>query len=80
LLERSGGKFGWIFLDPPYASHELDRALALIAERGLVADEGVVIAEHDWRTEPEANAGLALLDRRRYGQTAVSFFTRGEEK
>jgi 16S rRNA (guanine966-N2)-methyltransferase len=78
-LERAGGRFGWIFLDPPYASEELPRALALIAERSLLAEDGIVIAEHDAKTEPLAE-GLALLERRRYGQTAVSFFTRSEEQ
>ncbi|HZS37994.1 MAG TPA: 16S rRNA (guanine(966)-N(2))-methyltransferase RsmD [Polyangia bacterium] len=81
-LAKGGGKFGWIFLDPPYAAKELDRALALIAERALVAEGGVVIAEHDWRAEPLINeaSGLELLDRRRYGQTAVSFYTANEAK
>ncbi len=78
-LAGAGGRFGWIFLDPPYASEELPRALALIAERSLLSDEGLVIAEHDSRAEPVAER-LALLERRRYGQTAVSFFTRGEEQ
>jgi 16S rRNA (guanine(966)-N(2))-methyltransferase RsmD len=68
--------FGWVFLDPPYASHatgELDKALALLGP--LVERGGVVVAEHDWRHAPREEPGaLALLDRRRYGQTAVSFY------
>jgi 16S rRNA (guanine966-N2)-methyltransferase len=70
--------FGWIFLDPPYAvaARELDRALALVDERGLLAKGGVAIAEHDHKQPPaERHGTLALSDRRRYGQTAVSFFT-----
>src|SRR5207253_5889584 len=27
---QPSGRFGWIFLDPPYASHELDKALRRI--------------------------------------------------
>ena len=79
-LASAGGRFGWIFLDPPYASDELPRALELIAERSLLApieQGGVVIAEHDHRHAP-ATERLALLERRRYGQTEVSFFTRSE--
>lgn len=78
LAKEAGGAFGWIFLDPPYASHEtgeLDKALELVAEKGLVDASGIVVAEHDWRNAPEDRYGpLALFDRRRYGQTAVSFY------
>ena len=78
LAKEAGGIFGWIFLDPPYASHEtgeLDKALDLVAKKGLVDASGLVVAEHDWRNAPEDRYGpLALFDRRRYGQTAVSFY------
>jgi 16S rRNA (guanine966-N2)-methyltransferase len=77
---EAGPPYGWIFLDPPYGSHatgELDKALDLIARRGLLGDEGVAVAEHEWRHPPaERYQTLALLQRRRYGQTTVSFYTR----
>jgi 16S rRNA (guanine966-N2)-methyltransferase len=78
LAKSTGGEFGWVFLDPPYDSHatgELDKALGLIADKKLVAAGGLCIAEHDWRHAPDEKYGpLALLQRRRYGQTAVSFY------
>jgi 16S rRNA (guanine966-N2)-methyltransferase len=82
LAKQSGADFGWVFLDPPYDSHktgELDKALGLVAKKQLLAVDGIVIAEHEWRHAPEDElAGLALFDRRRYGQTAVSFYRRSE--
>lgn len=85
LAKGAGGAFGWVFADPPYGSHEtgeLDKALGLVADKGLVAAGGVVVAEHDWRHAPPERCGrgaaLALFDRRRYGQTAVSFYAREE--
>jgi len=70
--------FGWIFLDPPYAADELDRALDLVDGATLVEAGGLVIAEHEWKTGPKEQHGrLALSDRRRYGQTALSFFEEG---
>ncbi len=82
LAKEGGGAFGWIFLDPPYDSHqtgELDKALGLIADKGLLDGDGVLVAEHEWRHAPEDCYGpLALFDRRRYGQTAVSFYRRKE--
>jgi 16S rRNA (guanine966-N2)-methyltransferase len=78
--------FGWIFLDPPYDSHqtgELDKALGLLAKKGLLAAGGVAIAEHEWRHAPDEHypgqTALALFDRRRYGQTTVSLYRRAEE-
>ena len=78
LAKEGGGAFGWIFLDPPYDSHEtgeLEKALELVAKKGLADASGIVVAEHEWRHAPEDRYGpLALFDRRRYGQTAVSFY------
>ena len=71
------GSFDWVFLDPPYQGGHLDRALRLLggrtADRGLLA--GVAIAEHDGRSPPAAGYGpLTLADRRRWGETAISFY------
>jgi 16S rRNA (guanine966-N2)-methyltransferase len=85
LAKSAAGEFGWIFLDPPYDSHatgELDKALDLLAKKTLLARDGVAIAEHEWRHAPDesypGNGPLALFDRRRYGQTTVSFYRREE--
>ena len=78
LVKEAGGDYGWIFLDPPYDSHEtgeLGKALELIAKKALLGADGVAVAEHEWRHAPDERYGaLALFDRRRYGQTAVSFY------
>jgi 16S rRNA (guanine966-N2)-methyltransferase len=83
LVKEAGGAFGWIFLDPPYGSHEtgeLEKALDLIGKKALLAPDGVVVAEHEWRHAPDERYGtLALFDRRRYGQTEVSFYRHLEE-
>jgi 16S rRNA (guanine966-N2)-methyltransferase len=80
LAAAPAQRFGWIFLDPPYAAaDELEAALRQIA--ALLDDEGLAVAEHDWRRAPaETTGGLALVDRRRYGQTAVSFYTQQAER
>ncbi len=72
------GRFGWIFLDPPYAADELDRALIRIG--AALDDDGTAVAEHDWRRAPaEQHGGLARAEVRRYGQTAVSLYRRSHE-
>ncbi len=65
--------FDLIFLDPPYASERAAPTLGGLAP--LLAAGGAVVYEHRSRyNPPERPAGLALVDRRVYGDTAVAFF------
>jgi 16S rRNA (guanine966-N2)-methyltransferase len=77
-LGAAGRRFHWIFVDPPYASDLAARALAEIARHGLLAEGGVAVIEHDRRHPTDAPPGLVQADRRRYGDTEVSFYRRGE--
>jgi len=71
VLPRVDGPFAWAFLDPPYAGDDLATALAALPP------VEVAVAEHDKRRPPpDRVGGLALADRRRYGDTAVSFYRR----
>lgn len=69
--------FAWVFIDPPYATTEAERALSSLAGSDLLAPGAVVVVEHDKRRElPEAAGELKVLDRRYYGDTGVSFYRR----
>jgi len=73
--QEDGRVFGWIFVDPPYASDEAGRALSLLAGGDLLADGAVIIVEHDRRHLPAEVVGtLVMTDRRFYGDTGVSFY------
>jgi 16S rRNA (guanine966-N2)-methyltransferase len=66
--------FDMVFMDPPYDTHAVSRALtALMACRTLAPGARIVI-EHSTR-EPLTHPmpGLALSDQRRFGKTLVSF-------
>jgi 16S rRNA (guanine966-N2)-methyltransferase len=70
-----GTRFGWVFVDPPYASSEAQQTLEALAGGGLLAAGAVVVFEHDKRRVPPDSAGdLYLADRRFYGDTGVSFY------
>jgi 16S rRNA (guanine966-N2)-methyltransferase len=76
-LELGTQRFGWVFVDPPYASDDADRTLSALAGGEILTGSGVVIIEHDKRHVPPGSAGdLRLVDRRVYGDTAVSFYRR----
>ena len=65
-----------VFVDPPYRSDLASRAvLALPCER--LAEDAVIVIEHDRRSAPPETLGSLLrTDQRRYGDTLISFFAR----
>jgi 16S rRNA (guanine966-N2)-methyltransferase len=74
-LERRHEGFDFIFADPPYGQRLVERTLRIIAQGSILRNSGVIVAEHGVRDEVAARFGkLELRDRRRYGDTILSFF------
>ncbi len=70
-------RFGWVFMDPPYAAGEVVPVMEMLCGSPLLASGAVIIVEHDKRHEPPESAGsLYLTDRRYYGDTGLSFYRR----
>ena len=70
-------KFDIIFLDPPYFSTHIVDCLKIIAERNLLADDGIIIAESDKKEVfPTDISGIKLKDERFYGRVSVKFYSR----
>ena len=72
-LNRQGAAFDLVFLDPPYRMDTAPVCAALIRE-GLLAEGGLIVAEHARETPPSVPPPLLLLDRREYGVTGLSFY------
>jgi 16S rRNA (guanine966-N2)-methyltransferase len=80
MLSRGEERFDLIFLDPPYDKELVGETLKAIAAEGLLAESGVVVAEHSVREKVQERYGaLALSDQRRYGDTMLSFFGYSKE-
>lgn len=74
-LSAAGEAFDLVFLDPPYGQGLLPPLLVALAGTGVLAPGALVVAEHSRRDElPEAAGRLVLTDRRRYGDTLLSFY------
>jgi 16S rRNA (guanine966-N2)-methyltransferase len=70
------GPASLVLADPPYQQGWVEPVLALAGEGGLLAPGGWLVVEHSPREEPpRAASGLALADRRAYGQSRLSFYT-----
>ena len=72
--------FDVAIVDPPYDRTDL-LADALEAVAPLVVPGGRVVAKHFWRAAPPTTIGLLASERdRRFGETALTFYRRQEDR
>ena len=65
-------KFDLILIDPPYASEFYEKALNMIAERGLLSDDGVIVLEHNIERKFE-NLPFEIISQKRYGKRMLTY-------
>ncbi|HKQ64688.1 MAG TPA: 16S rRNA (guanine(966)-N(2))-methyltransferase RsmD [Methylomirabilota bacterium] len=73
-LAGDGRRFEVVFLDPPYATDDGERALAALGAGALSAPEGLVIAQHLTKRRPPEYGVLRAFRDRRFGETTLTFF------
>jgi 16S rRNA (guanine966-N2)-methyltransferase len=87
---KDGAPFAAILIDPPYEHPDLLldalTAVARAGPGGILAEDGVVVAKHFWKTPPPSEIGLlGSVRERRFGETTLTFLrwtgprTDGEE-
>ena len=77
-----GRTFDLIFADPPYEQGFVAKVVAAVEGGTVLADDGVLVAEHT-KKEPIDETMLSKLEIRRqerYGETIVSFLMHKKEK
>lgn len=80
-LARAGEVFDLVLMDPPYGGGWLARTLAAVVGAGVVAPDGVIVAEGHWRDRPALPPDLVVEREARYGETALWFIrTRTEAR
>lgn len=74
-LERIKEKVDIFLLDPPYDEDLYNEAFEKIRELQLLAEGGVIVAEHrnDWSLDEEI-AGFNKIKERRYGHIVLSIY------
>ena len=71
-LRQDGERFGLVFLDPPYRMTDL-RELSVHLEP-LIAEDGLVVVEHEAKKTVEFGNGFEKTDERSWGFCGISFF------
>jgi len=72
-----GGKFDVVFLDPPYPSNLIEKALKMIFEFDILNENGIIICETKKEARlPEAPEPYRSGREYRYGKIKISLFTR----
>lgn len=75
-LGAARGPFDVVFIDPPYEVPDTELLAVLTALEPLLADDAEVCVERSTRTpDPSLPAGLALVRRKSYGETAIHWLT-----
>lgn len=64
-------KYDLIFLDPPYFSKLISPTLKSLHAGGWIAQDGIVVIEHDEKEEVEIPAPFMRVDERRYGRAII---------
>ncbi len=65
-------KFDLIFLDPPYAMTDLRRIMTLL--KPLMAEEGLIVLEHEARAEIQTPEGFVIVKERAWGYCGVKMY------
>lgn len=77
-LAGRGERFGVVFLDPPYAMHDMTAVLEALT--AVIDEDAVIVLEHEAKTFPSTPDGFELYDSRKYGIAGVSFFRQWNTK
>lgn len=74
-LRKVSGKVDIFFIDPPYESGVYESCLSQIEILDLLTDDGIIITEHDSRTDMPDETDMLVKSRDyRYGKTVLSVY------
>lgn len=70
-LKETNEKFDIIFLDPPYRSEVMNKALKIIEERKILNDGGIVVCEYE---NQKIETNLNKIREKNYGPKTITIF------
>ena len=79
ILSESNRTFDIIFLDPPYKTNYIQKAVKLIIEKEILKKDGIIVAETDELNkvlEQIEDEKINIYDIRKYGRVDIIFIKR----
>lgn len=81
IAEISEEPFDIILMDPPYGKGLCRKAMEIISEEGLLADEGIIVCEHRREEDlPETVGSFNMMKQRRYGISMLSLYSQEDSE
>lgn len=80
MLVREGARFDVVFLDPPYKMENTGEMCAALYDKGLLAEQFLIVVEHRRGMAPLLDERFEAFDIRKYGDTEITFARRREER
>ena len=78
ILHKNGAQFDIIFIGAPYDSPNLIKVFEYLGQNELIAERGIVIAEHRKQHQIEVQyGGLKQFRSVKYGETELTFYESG---
>lgn len=75
-LQRILLRYDLVFMDPPYNRDMIQMGLSNLSHSDCINPGGCIVVEHSASEPiPENTGRFAVLDRRKYGKTLVTFLT-----
>lgn len=79
-LGRAEEVFDIIFIDPPYKKEMIPPAVESIEEKGLLAQDGIIVTKINTDEKMYVGTdGIILTDHRKYGKTTLGFYEYEED-
>lgn len=74
-IKKEGLIFDVVFMDPPYrVGQNKIRAVLGVLAGGVLRSRGIAVLEHSTRFEVPEVEGFEVVDVKKYGDTAISYF------
>ena len=71
FLKNCNDVFDIVFLDPPYHNGYVDKALAIISEKNLINEKGLIVIECDYDELIKIPDDFSVLKERLYGRVKI---------
>ncbi|WP_028595628.1 16S rRNA (guanine(966)-N(2))-methyltransferase RsmD [Paenibacillus assamensis] len=80
-LAKRDMKFDLVFMDPPYRMTDADMLLTTMLEQEMLSEQAIVVIEHDSNyTYPEHIGAMACFRNAKYGEIALSLYTKKQDE